>query len=564
MELLFYIGIIFAGILVVFVNGAVSERKRYRIFLRSLDEDYGKYPKREYEEGDMTRASQYYRSLEAGDCDIDDITWNDLDMDRVYQKINATLTSAGEEYLYYLLRTPLMDQEAIKERDRLIDFTMENAEERKSMQKILHEVGRIRRASLTDYLQLLSNVEREGNFKHYLLDIVIIAAFCMIFVSAGLGVLLFLALLAYSIIWYYRRKGTIAPYIITFNHIIKMLDAAEKIERLQCEELKLYVDQTAEVRRVFKNFKKNTYILSTGSHTSANILDLFLDYVRMIFHLDITKFNSMLRQLQEHYDLIYTLRDMVGLLDSAISIGSYRRALAYYAKPEFAEWKEDGDNCVTLSASDVYHPLINEPVVNSIAEDRGVLLTGSNASGKSTFLKTIAINAILSQTIYTSLARRYKADMFYIYSSMALRDDLLSSESYFIVEIKSLKRIMDAGKEKRPILCFIDEVLRGTNTVERIAASAEIMKSLAKDHIMCFAATHDIELTQLLEQEYSNYHFQEEIEENDIHFNYQLYQGRAKTRNAIKLLRVIGYENEIIDEAEQIAARFVETGNWKM
>ena len=130
------------------------------------------------------------------------------------------------------------------------------------------------------------------------------------------------------------------------------------------------------------------------------------------------------------------------------------------------------------------------------------------------------------------------------------------------MEIKALKRIIDASKNGKPMLCFVDEVLRGTNTVERIAASSEILKSFTGSNVMCFAATHDIELTHILEKLYSNYHFEETIEDNDISFNYRLNSGRATTRNAIKLLKVIGYDNEIIEAAQQIADNFIKTGSW--
>lgn len=86
------------------------------------------------------------------------------------------------------------------------------------------------------------------------------------------------------------------------------------------------------------------------------------------------------------------------------------------------------------------------------------------------------------------------------------------------------------------MLCFVDEVLRGTNTVERISASTEILKSLSAEQVLCFAATHDVELTELLAKEYDNYHFEEEIVEGDVRFNYRLLTGKATTRNAIKLL----------------------------
>ena len=207
-----------------------------------------------------------------------------------------------------------------------------------------------------------------------------------------------------------------------------------------------------------------------------------------------------------------------------------------------------------------------EDVNIKFTEGNCYCLIGANGAGKSTFLKTIAINALLSQTIYTSTSKEYNAPFYRIYSSMALRDDLNAQNSYYIVEIKSLKRILDAvdKDDKRPVLCFVDEVLRGTNTVERIAASSEILKSLRYKNVLVFAATHDIELTYLLEKYYDNYHFQEEVTDDDVKFNYRLFTGPAVTRNAIKLLGVIGYNKNIIDAAESQAGYFIRSGSWKV
>ena len=208
--------------------------------------------------------------------------------------------------------------------------------------------------------------------------------------------------------------------------------------------------------------------------------------------------------------------------------------------------------------------MISGDVKNSITTQRGVLLTGSNASGKSTFLKTIAINAVLAQTIHTTLSESYNAPFYSIYSSMSLKDSLESGDSYYIVEIKSLKRILQAQANRDSnLLCFVDEVLRGTNTVERISASTQILKSLAADNTICFAATHDIELTDLLNKEYDNYHFEEDIRDGDVFFNYQLQSGKATTRNAILLLEIMGYHSDIIEKATKQAETFVETGVWK-
>ncbi|MBQ9488661.1 MAG: DNA mismatch repair protein MutS [Lachnospiraceae bacterium] len=224
--------------------------------------------------------------------------------------------------------------------------------------------------------------------------------------------------------------------------------------------------------------------------------------------------------------------------------------------------KEQGEICLELKEG--YHPLMKEPVKNSVTSKEGVLLTGSNASGKSTFLKMVALNAILAQTVHTCTAEAYRAPYFRLYSSMSLRDDLEGGDSYYVVEIKALKRILTAAKEPgRPVLCFVDEVLRGTNTVERIAASTQILKSLHGDGVLCFAATHDIELTQLLEKFYDNYHFEEEIVDGDILFQYRLLPGKATTRNAIKLLEIMGYDPEVIQNAQGMAEDFLRTGQWK-
>ena len=130
-----------------------------------------------------------------------------------------------------------------------------------------------------------------------------------------------------------------------------------------------------------------------------------------------------------------------------------------------------------------------------------------------------------------------------------------------MVEIRAIKRILDAVEESEgKIICFVDEVLRGTNTVERIAASTQILKSMCGPKILCFAATHDIELTELLKEEYENYHFEEDIREGDVVFPYQLMKGKASTRNAIRLLEMMGYDEDIVRQASSRAEYFVNTG----
>jgi len=146
---------------------------------------------------------------------------------------------------------------------------------------------------------------------------------------------------------------------------------------------------------------------------------------------------------------------------------------------------------------------------------------------------------------------------------MALKDNISSGESYYIAEIKSLKRIIDSLNPDIPCLCLIDEVLRGTNTVERIAASSELLFYLSRNNCLPLAATHDLELGRILAKYYMNYHFQEYVTDNDIVFDYKIYPDISSTRNAIKLLKLMGYGDIIVDSSEERAKVFLEYGKWK-
>ena len=554
-----YIIIAIAIIIFIIIKLLNDKKRNYEKLVKQIKERYGNLPDREYTYEEFENISNYYKKHANKDNNVDDITWNDLNMDSVFIMLNNTLSSPGQEYLYYLLRTPVFDEQELKERNRLAEFFDKNETIREKFMIIFAKLGRTRRYSLTEYIYTLADLEERSSLKNILLALSCLLSIGLIVIKPGIGVVALCVSISASIIYYMLLKNEIDPYITTVSFIIKLLQCVDEIEKIECDELKDYIDSLKEAKSKINKIRKNSFLLTSGSNLIGGGPEtLLLDYVRMVFHVDIIKFNSMLKQVKHNLSDIELLISRIGYLESMIAIASFRKYVNYYTIPEFVD-----DGHAFLKAIDVYHPLIKNPVSNSIEVSNGVLITGSNASGKSTFLKTIAINAILSQTIYTALANEYKTVMFSIYTSMALNDSLENNESYYIVEIKSLKRIIDKH-DKGYILCFVDEVLRGTNTVERIAASAQILKSLAKDNVMCFAATHDIELTYLLEDYYNNYHFEEEIIGNDIRFDYKLKCGRSLTKNAIKLLNIIGYSDDIINDANNSAKHFVETGKWEL
>lgn len=554
--------LIVAAIVVGVILLAVWDRRREKKRLLSLvRERWGKPGNTDPQELRLRTINAYLESLPQRKNDVDGITWNDLDMDRVFTELNTTFSAVGEEYLYALLHRPETEAGPLAEFEERIRFFSERERCREELAVSFARMGKLRAISLYGYLSRIADVRPESNLRHYGLLLGYAAGLlCFPFGYGMVGVWIVLAAALCNILSYYQRKGEIEPYLLVFAYLLRWLREIEKLEKTDAAKEPPIAEDMKELRaatRVFSGFRRGAELLTPASPTGS-LLDMIMDYVRMLFHVDLIKFNSMYRFFLGHQQELDRLFALTGRLDAAIAAASFRQYRQVWCQPVL---RAEGE--VTLRTSGMYHPLISEPVKNSIHAKRPVLLTGSNASGKSTFLKMVALNAIFAQTIHTVLADSYESRYMHILSSMALRDDLELGESYYIVEIKSLKRILDAADGTLPVLCFVDEVLRGTNTAERIAASSRILADLAGRQVLVFAATHDLELTDILAAYYDNYHFSEQIVGQDVVFDYRLQKGKAVSRNAIRLLGMLSYPEHIIRESEKMVERFLITGDWE-
>ncbi len=550
---------LFLFLMVVFLREAYEDKKRKKRFIQSLYENFGKLPTRKYTMENSAHIPGYYKRHQE-DGQIDDITWNDLNMEDVFKRMNYTLSATGEEYLYYRLHTIGAEEAELEHFEDLVQWFAEHENERVSLQFVLSELGYTGKYSLYDYIDNLDYLGERNNKKNFLMNGLYIPLIILLFFDLSIAIAGISCLCVYQILTYFKEKKEIESYIVSFAYVTRLILSAEKISKLSLAACEREMQQINSCLAGLKGISTGFGLVASigNPKSSGNPLEVVLDYLRMIFHVDMIVFNRMLKQLRRETKTVDELITVLGLMEAAISVGSFRMSLKHgYCVPKPSE-----DELV-VRIEEGYHPLLENPVKNSICANRGVLLTGSNASGKSTFLKMVAVNAIMAQTIHTCAAKVYQSSVWSIYSSMALRDDLEGGESYYIVEIKALKRILDARRKGQQVLCFVDEVLRGTNTVERIAASTQILKSLGAENVLCFAATHDIEMTELLKADYDNYHFEEEIRNGDISFQYKLLEGKATTRNAIRLLEIIGYEPEVTELAMKRAQRFMETGVWQ-
>ena len=562
MEFVVFTGVLLFIFLFMIVQELMQAKNEEKMFRNSLLENYGKEPPKEYSLERFARLDSYLERHKE-EKQLDDITWNDLGMDEVFCRIDRTLSAAGEEYLYFTLRNIFCGKEKLDHLEEVTGWFLEQDDTRIRVQLLLKKLGHLGKYSLYDYLDNLDYLGERNNRKILLLNLLYLLFASLLFVQPAVGILGIVVCMLGHILTYFREKKVIEPYITSFAYVLRMINVCEELGRQKIPAYKQELEDLNEALKSLWELKRGSFWVMAGNQgkIGGNPLDIIADYLRMILHLDIWQFNLMLRKLRLKTNEVDRLLGITGYLDMAISVGGFRRSLEGYCIPQL----EENANKVYLHMEGGWHPLLTHPVKNSIRADRGVLLTGSNASGKSTFLKMVAVNAVLAQTIHTCTAESYHAPVFRIFSSMALRDSIQNGESYYIVEIRSLKRILDAAQtETAPVLSFVDEVLRGTNTVERIAAATQILIHLSESGVLCFTATHDIEMTELLKDCYDNYHFEEVIRDGDISFPYELLPGRAGTRNAIRLLALMGYDKEITERAAMQAEDFIQTGKWSV
>ncbi|WP_394866717.1 MutS-related protein [Paraclostridium bifermentans] len=551
---------VLVGIIVIVVVGIVfsivENRKRLEYIKLNIINNYGKTINLDEVMIKMKNVSSYFRNKNKKNI-IDDITWNDLNMDDIFKKINNTQSTAGQEVLYDMLRTPVYSQAVLTKRDKVIEFFKKNEKERYDIQFILGKLGKSNELYITNCLFNKEDNSRSNLLKFTLLSWIPAISLLLLFIHP-----MFLILTVGCVVLnvFISQRNKVENYDANgFSYMISLVNAANKIKEKNIFEIDENIDSIDASLKKLKNIKRKSVGIQEKSIMSD--MDVFAEYANLIFLREIITYEKVKNTIIKNKKELKNVYEYVGTIDSLIAIASFRESLDFYTKPclKISEKREDNN----IEFKDIYHPLVKEPVLNNGSFSKGVLITGSNASGKSTFIKTIAINAIMAQTIYTCFAKEYKTSYFNIYTSMALRDDIHSSESYYIVEIKSLKRILDQVQNNIPCLCFVDEILRGTNTVERIASSCEVLKNIGNENTLCFAATHDVELTYMLDDIFENYHFEETITDNDIKFDYKIHRGRAQTRNAIKLLEFMGYDKKLVENANYRAKNFLETGKWK-
>ena len=495
---------------------------------------------------------------------IDDITRNDIGFNELFKCINRTYSSAGEAVLFDKLLTSKLDNnQKIKDFNDAVESFEDNGLMIDTSLELL-ELGKEKGRDPLEFFEM-KELDNKGSLYYYLLFLIYIIGIVLLFFSTGIGILLLVINIAISVVIYFKNKAGIYSYVRPAFYLLRLLKAGSAIGngRLSESNSKLIREDITKindsVHKAGNVFFGSGYI-ALSSETSKSIFGAVAEYINMLFHIDILLFYGIYKKIRDRRETFIELYGLIGNIDTYISVLSFRKSLDSWCVPEINE--------SDYHIKGLYHPMIESPVKNDCSFDKGLLVTGSNASGKSTFLKACAISLMLAESIGTVCADEYNMPYLHLYTSMKISDNIFTKDSFFLAEIKSIKRIMDAIGDSQnkdyKIACFIDEIFKGTNTIERVAASGQVIKSLSLKNTIFATASHDTELTYILEEYVKNVHFEEKEDTDDVIFTYHLKDGPSKSRNAIRLLGKLGIDNDITEKALKMTEEFSRTNKWSM
>ncbi len=463
---------------------------------------------------------------------IDDKTYADLNLKALFDSMNFNFTAIGEMRLYATLRKmfTIHNQMLIQKfkNDELFRL------------KISTHLAKIGKAIYPTFPDQLTTVKR--NHLYMLTTYLPLVFLLFAFLKPEIGILLTILVAIFNMILSGVLKRTFDQDLNSLFYTSNVIKKAYAIHK---------IDGAPTIDVDFSHFKVARRLSGLlGRVNTAEDSMIFAFLLKAIFMLDYHIFHLIQHSFKKYEAEVMACYEYIGSIDNHYAIALWRETLTQYALPQASN-----DDSVEFEA--LTHPLLVDAISNDLVINSHILLTGSNSSGKSTFMKAIALNLLLAQTINTVTAKYFKYKPGLIFTSMVNQDDILSGDSYFMTEIKSIKRLFDLKTEDK-IYCFIDEIFKGTNTTERIAASESVLNYLGNSqNYEIIAATHDIELATLLEYQYKNFHFNETIYENEIAFDFKIKPGKADTRNAIELLRILKFPNQVYTRAKTSSNQFL-------
>lgn len=514
--------------------------------LAEIKESFGKVKDEVF---DFEQIEAYFKNLNKDHFFhvINDRTCNDLDFEEFFMLADRTTSKIGQQYLYATLRTIKHSQPNFEQQEKTIRFFKNNPKQREAIQ---YQLSRLSKRNAFFISKLFQEDPIKPPKWFLVIQLLSILSFGTIILSFFNPFFLLILVLLFGInfIIHTWNKQNVLYYIKSIPQLILLNKTAKellKIKELSSDsnDIKISVQKLSKLER-----KLSIFQMEQATDELSVLAWAVLELIKIQFLLEPIFLFKTLNKIESNKEDVHSVFKFVGEVDAQISIVSIRESLNEWCIPIISSDKN------IFSSSNIYHPLIEKCVTNSIDTDQqSILLTGSNMSGKTTFIRTIGINVLTALTINTSFSNKLEIPPFKLHSAIRISDDLMNSKSYYFEEVLTIKEMIDQSDDGHHHIFLLDEIFKGTNTIERISAGKAVLSSLNKEKNIVFVSTHDIELTDLLHKEYASFHFSESIDDQTIGFDYKLKEGKLQNRNAIKILEINGYPKEVVEEAKAIS-----------
>ncbi len=479
---------------------------------------------------------------------ISDKTCNDLDFNELFSFLDRTLSKIGQQYFYNSLRSIRQNTDYLLSFDRLCTLFKNDTGLRLKCQLLLYKLN-----SSNGYF-----VEELFHGRHltrpqwlkwvYLSSLLIfVSIILMIYVPIFLIPLVFLFTI--NLFIHYRNKNKLYGYFQAIPELVKTIEAGRELVIIK--SLLPFLNSPL-IEPVFELHQKLLF-LSIEKKIESEVAGfgwVIMEFFKITFCLEVIVFYNVIESIKKMQQNIHELYRCIGLVDSCISVASVQSGASFYCKPDFVSRQK------MMKGQSLIHPLIENCVPNDLdIKSKSLLITGSNMAGKTSFIRAVTINCMLAQTIYTCFAKSFQLPNVKIYTSIRIFDDLGQHKSYYLEEVNTIKNFLLHTDDKTQSLFILDEIFKGTNTLERIAAGKAVLSYLNKNENFVIVSTHDIELAKLLKSEFSLFHFTETVTDEQLSFDYMLQPGKLKNRNAIKILKLNDFPEQIIYEALELVEK---------
>jgi DNA mismatch repair ATPase MutS len=489
-------------------------------------------------------ARKYLDLRKRPELEIDEKTWSDLSADRLFIEMDKTRSQPGRSLLYASLRTPSKDAGVFERRQAERADIVADPKGATKARKIFSKLGALRGICYFEYLHLVSCTD-EGKSPWFYMALAGASVLCYLspFLLGKASALLIVAAAMATLYVYIRFKKRVVSESECIHYTARLIAAAGKLGALPFQAFDKEREKLAELAKGLEPTRRHCAFFYRSNNPGGDFIDSILEFFKMAFLLEAINYRRARTDLVSRKAEITETFELLGKLDASLAMAEFleeRQGLCAVSA------RERG-----IAAVGMAHPYLKNPVPNGIDLSlRGAIITGTNMSGKSTFLRTIGLNLILAQASGYAQAEAFSTAPLYPESAINDVDDILGGKSRYLGEAERLLRFVTLCDAQTPAIFLIDEILSGTNSMERSQAAVQILSYLARHGALVVAATHDLDIARGLEGAYDNFHFDDEVTEKGLCFDYRVKPGVVSKRNALRLLAYLGYPKEITEKFE--------------